>query len=492
MNPKSRGFVNLILLGVVALLLGAGIYVTQRYEGQQNFGASLQTQLTDTIGTFRTNVNTSLSTLDASVASITSTQATYGTIITQNSPLPQSAGGLGTSTLPSNGQFVGASGTTATWKTLVGSGVTITQTPTSTIIGATAGAAGASTFVQFNTGNALDATSSFTYTSSTHVLTTNGTTTPTITGTTATSTVFSYTGSVQSWTVPANTTSVTIGLSGSRSDPGGAGGGAAGGSVTGTLAVVPGATYYYCVGGTASAGCGGGGAGADQARTPGGMSWFSTTSTFQTSTVLFVAGGAGAGGAGGSSGSGGAGGGGTGASGTNGNGANGGTGGSQSTGGPGGGNGANGAAGAGGASGAGADPGGAGGGGYFGGGGGGGHATLGSGGGGGGSNFLAVSLSATSSAQGTNASTGTIAIFANLASTVIGNNNAGKVTTVVAGTVFTVAFTTPVFANPPSCWVTPNNATNTWIIAPTVSNAVITFTNSLSVGQTFNYGCVGY
>lgn len=240
----------------------------------------------------------------------------------------------------------------------------------------------------------------------------------------ATTTIFKYTGTTGSWTVPAGVSSITVTLSGGAGSGGTNGG--YGGIATGTLSVSGNSTYYYAVGGQGLIGPGGGGSGTggwpNGGNCPsncgggsgggGGMSSFSVTSTFSTSTVIMVAG---AGGGGGTAGqgytAGGAGGGVTGGTGGTGpGGAGGGGGGSQTAGGAAGtgdGGGASaGSAGTGGNGGAqGTGRSGSGGGsGFFGGGGGAASNANNPGGGGGGSSFWASTLTATSSAQGASAS----------------------------------------------------------------------------------------
>jgi hypothetical protein len=140
-SPQNRrAFVNLlVLLGVAAVFALAGFAYEKNIAEQQKFGSTvLQTQLTDTIGTFRTNVNSSLSSIATDVATITSTQATYGNLVTLNSPLPVANGGLGATTAPSNAQFLSASGTQPAWKTFTfGGGIISTTTPTSVTIDTT-------------------------------------------------------------------------------------------------------------------------------------------------------------------------------------------------------------------------------------------------------------------------------------------------------------------------------------------------------------------
>ncbi len=122
---------------------------------------------------------------------------------------------------------------------------------------------------------------------------------------------FSYTGTIQSYTVPAGVTSITITAKGAGGGTNGYSGGA-GGSSTGTLSVTPGATYYILVGRTGSGttgGYGGGGnggsSGANLGAGGGGMTWFSPAQSFAQNTVLLVAGGGGGGGVSAAAGSGG-------------------------------------------------------------------------------------------------------------------------------------------------------------------------------------------
>ena len=114
MHQNRKGFVEIlgaVILG--SLILGASIlYANFKSNEVKDFGSNiLQTQLTDTIGTFRTNVNTSLSNLSSDLASVTSTIATYGTMAQVNSPAPIGNGGTGTTTF--NNGLVVASGTSA-------------------------------------------------------------------------------------------------------------------------------------------------------------------------------------------------------------------------------------------------------------------------------------------------------------------------------------------------------------------------------------------
>jgi len=131
MKTRIRGFASVLLVLALAALIGIGLYAYSKYSTPTG-GTSVQTQLSDTLGTFRTNTNTNFSNIDSEIASITSTQASYGTMALVNSPVPVVNGGTGTTTVPSNAQFLSASGTSPAWKTLTfGSGLNSTTTATS-------------------------------------------------------------------------------------------------------------------------------------------------------------------------------------------------------------------------------------------------------------------------------------------------------------------------------------------------------------------------
>ncbi|MBL7923735.1 MAG: HYR domain-containing protein [Bacteroidia bacterium] len=144
---------------------------------------------------------------------------------------------------------------------------------------------------------------------------------------------FSYTGSVQTFTVPPGVTSINIeafGAQGASGSPGGnasaGGAGGLGAKVKGSMAVIPGQTFTIHVGGAASgatAGFNGGGTGGNQLAGGGGgasdVRFGGTTAAHR----ILVAGGGGGGGRGGCEqtvafgGAGGVGGGGSGANGAN-------------------------------------------------------------------------------------------------------------------------------------------------------------------------------
>lgn len=393
--------------------------------------------------------------------------------------------------------------------------------------------AGTSTDVQFNNGGSFGADSagklkydstnhalkigtstdfsSGSYASSTNyslavggnILTGGGTPTATATpSVSASSTSFSFTGATSSWTIPTNVSSITITAIGA-----GASSTSYGEIATGTLAVTPGTTYYFCVGqeSTSSAGgfCGGGagaGSGATLGVGGGGMTWFGTNSTFSTSSVIIVAGGAG--GSGNSNAK--AGGNGaypTGGAGTvsPGGAGSGGGGGTQSAGGAAGtgdANGTAGSAGQGGNGGASPNNGGGGGGGYYGGGGGAGFASFSGAGGGGGSGFFKSTMTATSTGTTASSANGSLKITYNIvtpgsAPTITGNNTAAQVKMNQSDSSTTVSFASPVFNNIPVCTVTPLFQDVLWISTSTNSTVTITASSSFSSGSIFNLICLG-
>ncbi len=320
-------------------------------------------------------------------------------------------------------------------------------------------------------------------------LTTGGT--PTITVTTPSSTTLNAAGSIQSWTVPTGVTSLTVNVQGASTPN------AYGGSSTGTVAVTPGTTYYFCVGTQASGSSGGYCGGGSAASGGGGGSGYSgmfTSNTPSQAAALLIAGGAGGNGQVTVSQYGGPGGG---TAGDNGSGCGPGVGGTQSAGGGGGlcitagtsGSALQGGNGSGGST----DPGGGGGGGYY-GGGGGGSGTSNDGGGGGGSGYASSTVTSTTTAVGLNNGAGIATISYGLPiGTVTGDNYAGRVNVSNSFTSITIAFNSPSFVNGESCSVEPNNATNTYFVSYNATTSFsTTFQNALTAGQSFNYWCLGY
>ena len=243
---------------------------------------------------------------------------------------------------------------------------------------------------------------------------------------------FSYTGSLQTWTVPAGVTSITI-------DAGGAQGGgdaqnvthALGGRVQATYSVTPGTTLNIYVGGAgvdgslstatpASGGYNGGGTAGWYSTVPPGYSGGGGATDIRTGGTalgnrILVAGGGGGGGYTTGPQAGGAGGGTTGANGNTGSGISAATGGTPSAGGSGGTfgvqpNGGNGSLGTGGDASTGNGIPGGGGGGYYGGGGGGTTGSGPGGAGGGGSSYTDPSMTAVTHTQGYNSGNGYVNI----------------------------------------------------------------------------------
>lgn len=137
MQQNRKGFAQFIVLfALAAISIGAALYANYKLSQSPKFGATVYTtQLSDTINTFRQEVNSATANLNAQLVSVSTTVSGLGTLSAVNSPTPVANGGTGMSTAPTNAQFLAASGTTPTWKTLVASsGITLVNTPTSTII----------------------------------------------------------------------------------------------------------------------------------------------------------------------------------------------------------------------------------------------------------------------------------------------------------------------------------------------------------------------
>jgi len=338
-------------------------------------------------------------------------------------------------------------------------------------------------------GASVPAVSTYTFTSvsATHTIRATFATTCTLT--------FTETGSVQTWTVPAGVTGISVDVSG------GSGGanttptaGGSGGRVTATLAVTPGQVLTINVGGaggTASAGYNGGGTSSGEGGGGGGAS-----DILIGSTPLIVAGGGGGSG-GGTGGAGGAGGGLTGAAGVSIiSGGGGGGGGTQSAGGAGGvttpstddgGNGASGTGGNGNTVATG--HGGGGGGGYYGGGGGSsdGIGSSQGGGGGGGSSYtdptLATSVSHT---QGYNSS-GNGVVYITVPFQVSGGANTttcsgvGVALTAIGANTYTWTPSSSLSASTGASVTASPTATTTYTITGTNTNSSCSGTATVTV-----------
>ena len=330
------------------------------------------------------------------------------------------------------------------------------------------------------------------------------------------SATFAYTGAVQSWTVPAGLTSITVDAAGAQGGNGvNAAFGGNGGRVQAIVPVTGGQLCYIYVGGAgancatcASGGFNGGGgtvAGAGQEAGTGGGASDIRMGGNALSNRIVVAGGGGGGGYTGTTANGGAGGGTTGASGGTWSGYQGGGGGSQVGGGVGGDgsaygqpNGGTGTAGIGGNGQGWSGGGGGAGGGYFGGGGG----FI--GGGGGGSSFTVSGSSSITHTQGSQAGNGYVIVtyaitsptLAQTAGLPSGSIFPSGVTTNIftatdgVGNTTTCSFTVTITADntPPTISGCPSNAT---IACPTYTYTNPTVTDNCSVSnvgsQTFSY-----
>ncbi len=118
----NKGFINIVLLSAVAIAVaGYGIYTgyqaNQAWEKAKTEGlgaAILQTELTDTINTFRTNTNTSLTLINAQLTDATSSNPGHFhelTNVSASGTLPINKGGVGTTTAPSEGKLLIGSST---------------------------------------------------------------------------------------------------------------------------------------------------------------------------------------------------------------------------------------------------------------------------------------------------------------------------------------------------------------------------------------------
>ena len=430
--------------------------------------------------------------------------------------VPVANGGSGTSTAPTDSQFLSANGSVPTWKNLVaGNNVTLATTTTSTVITVTTGSASAGTdgMVQYNASGTFAATSTFRLTSSTGqlnipgVLVTGGATPTVIAG--ATSSNFSYQGFIGAFQVNSGVTSIVINAQGAAGYCAYANSTAGyGGSATGTLSVSSGSIYYFAIGGEPNKNIGGfpgGGQGSDPTTGcgGGGFTWVGTSPTFSTSTMIIAAGGGGGQNNGVVGIKAGDGGGLTGSAGQNdtGTGLTQAGGGTQTAGGVAGNNAIAGAMGLGGNAAAtttnSASSGG--GGGCFGGGGGAGlNVSHGSGTGGGGSTCFSSSLTSTSTTAGIQTTTGTLKITGGvtiIGAFITGNNTAGKISALSSFASSTITFAGTGFANAPngtSCAFMPNSAVNYPYVVAGTSTVTVTWQNAIAAGQSFNYQCLGY
>lgn len=115
---------------------------------------------------------------------------------------------------------------------------------------------------------------------------------------------FTYTGNIQTWTVPDNVSTITVTATGARGgDSTASGAGGNGAAISTRVSVTPGSTLYVVVGGTPNSngvaryGYGGNGSGgtASNGGGGGGLSGVFTTSTPSIANAIVVAGGGGGG-----------------------------------------------------------------------------------------------------------------------------------------------------------------------------------------------------
>jgi hypothetical protein len=127
---------------ISALIIAGALSVAGLFGYQDNnLGATVTlTNLSDTIGTFRTNVNDSLNSINAALSDSTSTNPGHlHTTSSISGVFGTSSGALGITATPTNGQLLSANTNTPAWKTLNGSGgTTITSTTDSITINTTA------------------------------------------------------------------------------------------------------------------------------------------------------------------------------------------------------------------------------------------------------------------------------------------------------------------------------------------------------------------
>jgi hypothetical protein len=211
-----KGFIEIAaMLALAAVSIGFMVYalhLVQDSTDQKLAANIIDTQISDSIGTFRTNVNTSLDNLNTQLNSVSSSVSGLGTMSAVNSPCAVANGCLGTSTAPTANQIPIASGTTPTWKTLTASsGISITFDSTHIFVSSqgidTTQAftwTGAHTFSATTT---FASTTKFTGVASFGVLLGGGSATTTSVAANATNTTLYYNGSswVAGGTVPIKT-----------------------------------------------------------------------------------------------------------------------------------------------------------------------------------------------------------------------------------------------------------------------------------------------
>lgn len=132
----KKGFASLeLVVGLGILLTLVFLFIGYKFR---NTGPSLgavvyTTQLSDTLGTFRNQVNSSTANLNTQLVAVSSSVSTLNTL---TNLLPIANGGTNTTTIPANNVFMMGNGTGYAFRTLSSStGITLTYTATTTIIG---------------------------------------------------------------------------------------------------------------------------------------------------------------------------------------------------------------------------------------------------------------------------------------------------------------------------------------------------------------------
>mgnify|MGYP001600951047 CR=1 FL=1 len=134
-HATKKGSIEIAMIATMVVSIAGfslALWTKNKVENSISNKLGAVTALSDTINTFRTNVNSTDETLRSTTSTDPGHLHTTSSITGIDYIHPVAQGGIGTSTNPSDGQFLSASDTIPTWKTFVGSGVTIAHSPTST------------------------------------------------------------------------------------------------------------------------------------------------------------------------------------------------------------------------------------------------------------------------------------------------------------------------------------------------------------------------
>jgi len=134
-TKQELGYISTVLLFAIgALFVAGGWYSGVKHEKQLQIGSTITTTtLQNTINEFRLNVNSSTDSLNSHLNALSSTVDTYGTIVTQNTPLGATVGGTAQSSAPSDLQLWTDVSGSAGYKTLTASSGIDVTTSTSAI-----------------------------------------------------------------------------------------------------------------------------------------------------------------------------------------------------------------------------------------------------------------------------------------------------------------------------------------------------------------------